>query len=329
MHSVLVVTVNYRVGPLCVQSLESIAEQIADRPGCRVVVVDNASHDGSAELIEATIRGRGWQSWATLVRSPVNGGFAAGNNVAIRPALAGPNPPDYVHLLNPDTIVRPGAIEALWNFMESHKAVGIAGSRLENVDGTQQHSRFRFPSLWSEIDAVLRLGMVSRLLHKHVITPPLAPVTEQVDWLAGASMMIRREVLDQIGLLDEEYFMYFEETDFSLQARKAGWTCWYLNESRVVHLVGRSSSVDLSRNAARRLPPYWYRSRRRYWVKNHGFLFALFLDAVALSCDSLYRLRRFLQRRPTLRPQNWASDLLRVGFSRGARGPLPPPPQAG
>lgn len=320
MRSVLIVTVNYRVGSLVIQALEALAAEVAGKPDCRVVVVDNASGDGSDDLIETAIQERGWQDWATLVRSPVNGGFSAGNNVAIRSVLAGPRPPDYVHLLNPDTIVRPGAIKALWRFLEDHPEVGIAGSRLEDPDGTQQHSRFRFPSLRSEIDTQLSFGFVTRLLHRHVITIPLAPTTAPVDWVSGASMMIRREVFEQIGLLDEKYFMYFEELDFCLQARRRGWTCWFVGESRVVHLVGRSSDVDQTRAKTRRLPPYWFRSRRRFWVKNHGYPFALLLDGVALLCDAIRRVRMFVQRRPDRRPEHFARDLLRLGFSRGEPG---------
>lgn len=317
MRSVLIVTVNYRVGKLCIQSLAALEREVAGQPDCRVVVVDNASGDGSDDMIESAIRERGWDSWASLVRSPVNGGFAAGNNVAIRPALAGPNPPRYVHLLNPDTEVRPGAIEALWSFLEQHPEAGIVGSRLEDEDGTQQDARYRFPSIGSEIESGLSFGPISRLLHKQRIAPPLAPVTEQVDWVAGASMMIRREVFEQVGLLDEEYFMYFEELDFCLHARRRGWTCWFLNESRVVHYVGRSSAVDARKAAERRLPPYWFRSRRRFWVKNHGYLFALFVDAIALLCHGLRRVRHFLQRKPDSRPPHFGRDLMKVGLSRG------------
>lgn len=321
MHGVLIVVVNYRVGPLCVQLLHSLEPQISGRTGCRVEVVDNASGDGSAELIEAEIRDRGWQSWASLTRSPVNGGFAAGNNVAIRPALASAAPPEYVMLLNPDTVARPGAVEILWRFLQEHPEVGIAGSRLEDEDGTQQHSRFRFPSFWSEVDSLLSFGPVSRLLRRHAVADPLAPRSEQVDWLSGASMMVRRAVFERLGPLDEEYFMYFEELDFCLHARRAGWICWFVAESRVVHYIGRSSSVDHTNSAARALPGYWFRSRRRYWVKNHGLAFALWLDSVALACDALRRARMFLTRQPDRKPANFARGVLSMGLSRGARAP--------
>ena len=170
--------------------------------------------------------------------------------------------------------------------------------------------------------SLLSFGPVSRLLRRHAVAPPLEAVDAQVDWLSGASMMIRREIFERIGLLDEEFFMYFEELDFCLHARRAGWTCWFVADSRVVHYVGRSSAVDHTRSATRPLPDYWFRSRRRFWVKNHGYAFALWLDLVALTCDALRRARMFLTRQTDRKPANFARGVLRMGFSRGERGPL-------
>ena len=138
----------------------------------------------------------------------------------------------YVLLLNPDTIVLPGALKSLLDFMDEHPLVGIAGSRLEHPDGTPQRSAFRFHSVLSEWEAGLRLGLVSRLLNKRVVAPPVPQVTCPTDWVAGASMIVRRAVFERIGLLDEGYFMYFEEVDFCLRARRAGWPCWYVPASR-------------------------------------------------------------------------------------------------
>lgn len=319
MRSLLVVTVNYRVGQLCIQALAALEPELAGRPDCRAVVVDNASGDGSDEMIEAAIRARGWQEWARLVRSPVNGGFAAGNNLALGAALSGPQPPLAVLLLNPDTIVRPGAVAALWRRLEQEPRAGIVGSRLEDEDGTQQRSCFRFPGMLSEIDAHLALGALSRMLSARVVAPPPPQSSCRVDWVSGASMMVRREVFEQIGLLDEDFFMYFEELDFTLRARRRGWECWYEHDSRVVHLVGKSSQVDEAKARTRPLPGYWYRSRRRFWVKRSGLAYALLIDAVALSCHALRGLRFALQRKPQAWHSGYARGVLRLGCSRGRR----------
>ncbi|MFT5732081.1 MAG: N-acetylglucosaminyl-diphospho-decaprenol L-rhamnosyltransferase [Planctomycetota bacterium] len=319
MKGVLVVVVNYRVGSLCLDAVAAVADEVSADSSNRLLIVDNASGDGSDDMLERTIQERGWSTWATLVRSPVNGGFAAGNNFGIRHAVADGWRPAYVHLLNPDTAAEPGALEVLWTFLEANSTVGIAGSRLNNERGEQDHSRFRFPSLANEFESRIGLGVVSRVRPRWSIALPLRSVTEQVDWLAGASMMIRQDVFDDIGLLDEGFFMYFEEVDFCRKALQMGWTCWYVEESRVAHFAGKSSGIDMEDTVGRALPKYWYRSRRRYWVKNHGYAFALFLDCVSGSCEALRLLRLALQRKTNQQPRGFLLGLMGMGFSRGDR----------
>ena len=321
MRDVLVVVLNYRVADLALGCLDALAGQIRGQAGCRVVVVDNDSGDGSAEQIAAAIAQRGWQDWVSLVCSPVNGGFAAGNNLAIRPALEAPDPPRYVLILNPDTLPRPGAVAALHDFLEAHPEVGIAGSRLEEADGTQHHSRYRFPSLRGELDARLGIGLVSRWLAPWQIAPPLVAESHPIDWVAGASMMIRAKVFADVGLLDEGYFLYFEELDFCRRARRAGWPCWYVYESRVAHLVGRSSGIDVRRRETPPMPPYWFQSRRRYYVKNHGLAYALAIDAVAVLGLAFSRTREQLGGRRGPHPDRFLRDLIRGSvWWRGSRG---------
>jgi len=277
----------------------------------RVVVTDNNSGDGSVEKIGAAIETEGWGEWASLMPLELNGGFAYGNNAAIRPALHSTNPPPYILLLNPDTIVRPRALQVLVDFMNKHPDVGIAGSRLEDPDETPQRSAFRFHTAFSELDFGLRLGIVSKLLSKWVVAPPVSDETYQTDWVAGASMIIRREVFEAAGLMDEDYFMYYEEMDFCLQAKKAGWSCWYVPESRVVHLVGQSSGVTDTKRPPKRLPQYLFDSRRRYFIKNYGWLYAALADHAWASGFALWRLRRVIQRKPDNDPPKVFGDFLR------------------
>lgn len=320
IRDVLVVVLNYRVADLAIDCVARLAPQIAGQPGCRVVVVDNDSGDGSAERIAAAIEAKDWSAWASLLRSPRNGGFAFGNNVAIRPALAARSTaPRYVLILNPDTTPRPGAVAALYDFLEAHPEVGIAGSRLEDPDGTQHHSRYRFPTLASEFDACLGFGPVSRLLSRWHIAPPLVDETHPIDWVAGASMMVRREVFEAVGLLDEGFFMYFEEVDLCRRARSAGWPCWYVTESRVAHLAAQSSGVDARDRVRPRQPDYWFESRRRFWLKNHGALYAAAVDLAAIVGVALARLRTRLGGRPDPHPDRYLADLIRHSvFLRGS-----------
>lgn len=308
--SLLVVILNYRTAGLTIDCLRSLVPEIPTVPGCKVVVVDNDSQDGSAEKIQAAIATSDWGDWASLMPLPHNGGFAAGNNAPIREILKTETPPPYVLLLNPDTVVRPGAIRALVDFMEANPKVGIAGSRLEEPDGTPQRSAFRFPSIFSELEDSLRLGFVSHLLSRWVVAPPVPEADCPTDWVAGASMIIRREVFDAIGLMDEQYFLYFEEVDFCLQANRAGWPCWYVPESRVVHFVGQSSGITNTNCKPKRRPQYWFDSRRRYFVKNHGQVYAAIADITRIIGFSLWHVRRTLQRRPDIDPPKMLIDLI-------------------
>jgi N-acetylglucosaminyl-diphospho-decaprenol L-rhamnosyltransferase len=305
-----IVVLNYRTPELTVECLQSLVGEVARLPNTQVTVVDNASGDQSVEKIGTAIAQQGWESWITFLPLEQNGGYAFGNNAAIRPVLAS-NPPPYILLLNPDTIVRPGAIQALIDFMDSHPKVGIAGSRLEDPDGTPQQSAFRFPSILSELDGGLRLGIVSKLLANRVVAPPVSEVDCQTDWVAGASMIVRREVFEAIGLMDEKYFLYFEEVDFCLASHRAGWQCWYVPASRVVHFVGQSSGVTDTKRQPQRRPTYWFDSRRRYFVKNYGWWYAVLTEAVWATGFALWRLRRLIQRKPDTDPPQMLQDFLR------------------
>jgi hypothetical protein len=307
---VLAVIVNYRSAALAIDCLRSLESQRKDLPALRVTVVENASDDGSDAAIGQAITANGWWTWATLLPLSENRGFAAGNNAAIAPALASPEPPDYVLLLNPDTAVHAGAITALVEFIEVNPRVGIAGSRLEHVTGKPQRSAFRFPGVFSELESGLRLGIVSRMLHKRVVAPPPQMSACRTDWVAGASVMIRREVFDAIGLLDEGYFLYYEEVDFCRRAARAGWSCWYVPASRVIHLVGQSSGVtDVSRRAQRR-PAYWFASRRRYFRKHLGLLRTVMADAAWAGGYATWRVRRMAQRKPSAEPARLLRDFV-------------------
>jgi GT2 family glycosyltransferase len=194
------------------------------------------------------------------------------------------------------------------NFLEAHPRVGIVGSRLEDPDGTPQHSRYRFPGVVSEFEDTIRLGIVSRLLKNRMAVVPIVDHPHSIDWVCGGSMMVRREVFQDVGLLDEGYFMYYEETDFCRAARKAGWESWYVPSSHVVHLVGQTSGVTARDRRPKRTPPYWFASRRRYFVKNHGRVYAALVDLASLFGFSLWRLRRAIQRKPDPDPPRCLYD---------------------
>jgi GT2 family glycosyltransferase len=285
----LVVIVNYRVAALTIDCLRSIAEDIGSVPGTAVAVCENGTGDDSAERIQKAILENHWDSWCTLTAIHPNLGFTGGNNAILRPAFQSADPPQYALLLNADTIVRPGAFKALVDFMDQHPKVGIAGSRLEDPDGTPQRSAFRFHSPLSEFEGSLKLGMVSRLLEPWTSAPPAKDQACETDWVSGASIMIRREVFAAIGFLDEGYYTYFDDIDICFNAHKAGWRIWYVPTSRVVHLVGQTTGVG--NKDRKRQPPYLLEARRRYFLKNHGPAYAALADAALIFGLALWRLR--------------------------------------
>jgi N-acetylglucosaminyl-diphospho-decaprenol L-rhamnosyltransferase len=309
MHT-LVVIVNYRTADLAVAALRSLEPEVRAHAGTHVVVVDNASGDGSYERIDATIRERGWSDWVRAIASSSNGGFAAGNNIAINAAHAAGECPEFVWLINPDAQVRPGALDALLKFMQQHPRAGIAGGSMEDESGHPWPYAFRFPSLWSEIDDGLRLGVVSRLLDQSIVLQRMGDEPQRVDWICGANFMIRGSLIEQIGRLDDGYFLYFEETDYSRQAARAGWECWYVPSARVMHIAGQSTGVTSASHTPRRRPQYWFDSRRRYFLKNHGRLYAMLADLLWLSGFALWRVRRRVQRRPDHDPPGMWRDFL-------------------
>jgi N-acetylglucosaminyl-diphospho-decaprenol L-rhamnosyltransferase len=309
--SVAVVIVNYKSAPLTIACLRSLSTEVQRDPRLRAVVVENDSRDGSAARIADAIERSGFGGWAVCVEAPKNGGYAFGNNLAIRSALRTSRPPEHFLLLNPDCVVRPGAVAALTNFLAKNERVGIVGSCLENPDGSLWSTAFRFPSAWSELEGGARFGPLSRLLSRWVVARSMGTESTRVDWLPGASMMIRREVFENVGLMDEQFFLYYEETDFCLRAQRAGWSCWYVPASRVMHIAGQSTGVTDRTGPPRRTPQYVFDSRLHYFLKNHGFAYTLVADvAWALGFGS-WRLRRAVQRKPDLDPPSMLLDSLR------------------
>jgi N-acetylglucosaminyl-diphospho-decaprenol L-rhamnosyltransferase len=303
--------VAWKGADLTIDCLRSIEPELASVPGTRVVVVDNASPDGSADRVAAAIAENHWGRWATLIRAPANGGFAAGNNIAIREMLAEAQPAEFCLLLNPDTLVRPGALRVLLDFLIAHPKVGIAGGRSEDLDATPQMCCFRFPNAINEVLGYLGIGVLDRVFKRHLTRLGIPEQPREVDWVSGAFMLIRKSVIDAIGLMDETYFLYFEETDYTRRARLAGWGCWHVPQSRIVHLVGQSSGVTVRDQPKRRVPRYWFESRRRYFVTHHGRLYAAAADLGVILCYPVGRVMDTLRRRRNRSTPHFLRDFVR------------------
>jgi hypothetical protein len=294
-----VVIVNYRTPELAIDCLESLMQDLGSS-GATVTVVDNASGDHSAEVLGAAAERSG--SGIQFIPAPRNGGFAYGNNIGIRAALDDPAT-CYVLLLNPDTIVRAGALRALIDFMDAHPRAGIAGSALESAAGERDLSAHNTPSPLGEFEGSARAGVLTRLLRRYAVSVPVEDRQQRCEWVSGASLVVRREVFESIGLFDEGFFLYFEEVDYCLRAREAGWEVWYVPESRVVHLEGASTGI---RHTARRRPDYWYASRRRFFAKHYGLVGLAVADVLWAIGHASLRAR------------------LALGFKRGSFAQDPP-----
>ena len=258
-----IVILNYRTPGMVIDCLHTLVGQMA--PQERVVVVDNLSGDDSVERITKALSDNDWGSWAELVEAGGNNGFSAGNNVGILAIDA-----ETYFLLNSDTLVRPQALDGLREAIAKHPEISLFSPRLEWPDGKPQHSVFRDPSPWSEFDHAAATGPVSRILRRWAVAPPLVDHPVPFAWASFAAIVIRREVFEKIGLMDEGYFLYFEDIDFCRRARLAGFDSLYWPQSHVVHLRGGSGPVKDSQAKRKRLPKYYWASRSRIFAKSYG-----------------------------------------------------------
>lgn len=259
-----VVVINYRTPGLTIQCLRSIEPEIATVPGCEVIVVDNASGDDSVEQLQREIEAKGWEKggghgWVKLVCSDHNLGFAGGNNLGIGEA----GDARYVLLLNSDTIVHPGCFKACVEVMEAEAEIGAMSCNVLNEDGSVQNVARRFPTPARQIATVL--GLPWRLPRFFAWADMEDPGWDRwteardVDWLGGAFMMIRGDVLREIGGLDESFFFYGEDIAMCHAIHKAGYRCRYDPRATIVHLGGASS--DPSRMAERAKNAHAWRGR--------------------------------------------------------------------
>jgi N-acetylglucosaminyl-diphospho-decaprenol L-rhamnosyltransferase len=221
-----------------------------------VIVVDGGSSDGSPEMIAENF------PWVQLEARPENVGFPKGNNIGL--AKAGGR---LLLLLNPDTVIIGEALATMAHYLGANPEVGIVGPKLLNPDGSIQSSRRRFPTFATGLfESTWFQPFAPRSLMEGYYAADLPDdVISDVDWLVGACLMTRRDVLESIGPLDEAYFMYSEELDWCRRVKEAGWRVVFLPEAQIVHHVGKSSDQAVTERHIN-----YQRAKLRYFRKFHG-----------------------------------------------------------
>lgn len=234
-----------------------------------VIVVDSASSDGSTEMVANEF------PWVKIVPEMENVGFSRGNNLGISQAKG-----RHLLLLNPDTQLKAGALSQMVDYLDSKPAIGALGPKLLFPDGSIQSSRRRFPTLatgFFESTWLQSIAPRSLLRNYYVLDRPDDAVSE-VDWVMGACLLVRREACEEVGPLDEGYFMYSEEMEWQRRIKDAGWKVVYYPTARVIHHEGKSSEQVVARRHIT-----FQRSKLRYYRQYHGPFPASVLRAFLLA----------------------------------------------
>jgi len=254
-----IVIVNYNAKNYLEKCVKSVyLDSSINQADFEVIIVDNGSVDGSAEMVEKKFPD------VKLIKNSKNEGFIKANNKGIRESKG-----RYILSLNNDTIVLPGALHAMVYFMDTHPEAGACGPKVLNSDGTIQHQCKRgFPTISSALSYFLGLHKLfpkSKFFGHYLMTYLNPDEVNEVDSLSGACMMVRREVVDQVGLLDEKFFMYGDDLDWCYRIKKAGWKVYYVPQAQIIHYGGKSSQKVPYRGIL-----WFYRAAHIFYKKHYA-----------------------------------------------------------
>jgi GT2 family glycosyltransferase len=295
-----VVIINFRTPDLVIGCLESLLPQL-DAAEHAVAVVDNNSADDSVARLEQWLGGNDARGIVRLICSERNLGFSGGNNLGMTSCDA-----DHYLLLNSDTLLRPGAVATLLDTAGKRADAGLVSPRLEWPDGVPQESCFRFPTPLSELIAAAQTGPITSMLKRFDVPIAVGDTRISPSWTSFACVLLRREMLEQTGLMDEGFFLYYEDVEFCHRARKAGWEIAHNPAARVVHLRGGSSPVKRLAARQKALPRYYYESRSRYFYLAYGHLGLTLANTLWWAGRCVSKARELAgQRQPTLPKRQW------------------------
>jgi len=291
MTKIVISIINFRTGNLTLQCVRSVLDDLGGIDG-HIVVVDNCSGDGSAELIENWITAQSPPVPVKLVRSASNSGFAGGNNQAFAAIEA-----DYYLPLNSDALLRPGFLKTILAAADAQPGAGLFAPRLQGEDGATQSSCFRFHSPFSELIRGATSAPITRLLKRYVVSLGPNPDLAEIQWASFACILLRASMIREIGPMDEGYFLYYEDAEYCLRARRAGWQLAYVPDALAVHFRGGSGPVKSLTKANKRLPAYYYSSRARFLYQAHGRVGLIAANLFWLIGRGLAQLRRLVGKR--------------------------------
>ena len=287
MKELSVIIVSWNTRDLLRRCLDALKQELSGIDA-EVFLVDNASADGSAEMV------RKEHSWVRLIANDTNRGFAAANNQAIHESQG-----TYILLLNPDTEVKPGSLQTLLKFLPERRQAGVVAPQLLNSDGSIQRSCREFPTFLNmlyELVGFSRLFPNIETFRKYKMLDWNHDDERQVDQPEGACLLIRRKVIEEVGTLDEGFFMLFEEVDWCYRVKKAGWQIWFTPKAKVVHHYGQSIKqvkVPMIISSHKGLYRFWHKHYRqgRWYLDSVAYLGLMGLAAVRIAMYQLNQLR--------------------------------------
>lgn len=269
MFDLSILIVNWNVKDLLKDCLQSLYDN-KNGLNIEIIVIDNNSSDGSNEMVEA------YFPQVKLIKNPKNLGFSIGNNQAIKASRG-----EYLLLLNPDARVMPQALKIMIDFIKAHPEVGIVGPKiLDSGDVIQLTCARNFPTLsrlFFDLTALSKRFPKSKIFGSYSIGYWDHNDEREVDSISGACMLIRKAMLDEIGLLDENFFMYAEDTDLCYRAKKANWEIWYLPKAQIIHYGGQSSQMDIGK-----MTIVSQESMYKFFKKHYGIIHAVLFRIITI-----------------------------------------------
>lgn len=302
-QSLTISVINYRTAEMTIECAKS-ALPAMEGLNAHLVIVDNFSDDGSVEKLQEWRDTLPDDAPVSLIFSPENTGFCGGHNLGIQAGKA-----DYYFLLNSDALVKPDALKVLLKAPSQHPDCGLFAPRLEYEDGKPQISAFRFFSPISELIRGAASEPVTRLLKRYDVPLGIDPEVSDVEWVSFAAILIRHEVIESVGELDEGYFLYFDDVDYCYAARKQGWRIALIPDARIVHFRGGSAPVKSLSARKKRLPAYYYASRTRFLSKAYGRGGLLLANIFWCAGRAAANLRRFLGKPVPSTPEHEIRDI--------------------